>query len=97
MLTISSIIPMEKRSNYRCYFCGETRSVNYITKINDPVIDSKPTNVCCCNKCILTGGKRMNENELEIYALLMEQGKEDDANELLANIQQAELESTSEQ
>jgi hypothetical protein len=26
----------------------------------DPVIDSKPTKVCCCNKCILIGG---NANE----------------------------------
>lgn len=56
MLKIASIIPIEKRKNYRCYFCGETRSVKYITEIMDPVIDSKPTKVCCCNRCILIGG-----------------------------------------
>lgn len=56
-MKIESIIPLEKRKNYRCYFCGETRSVKYITEIIDPVIDSKPTKVCCCNKCILTGGE----------------------------------------
>lgn len=54
---IKGIIPIDKRHNYRCFFCGETRSVKYITEINDPVIDSKPTKVCCCNKCILIGEK----------------------------------------
>ena len=59
-MNIVSIIPPDKRKNYRCFFCGETRSVKYITEIIDPVIDSKPSKVCCCNKCILIGG---NSNE----------------------------------
>ena len=44
---------------YRCYFCGEKRSVKYEVEISDPVIDSnKPTWVCACNKCaLLMGGK----------------------------------------
>lgn len=54
-MIIKKIIPIEQRHKYRCYFCGETRSVKYITEILDPVIDSKPTRVCCCNKCILIG------------------------------------------
>ena len=54
-MEIHGIIPIEKRHNYRCFFCGETRSVKYITEIMDPVIDSKPTKVCCCNLCILKG------------------------------------------
>ena len=52
-MKIHSVIPIEKRKNYRCHFCGTTRSVKYVTEIFDPVIDSKPTKVCCCNKCIL--------------------------------------------
>lgn len=53
-MKIKSIIPIEKRKNCRCHFCGETRSVKYTTEIIDPVVDSKPTEVCVCNKCILT-------------------------------------------
>lgn len=45
------IIPMEDRKKCRCYFCGETRSVKYLIKISDPVMDSKPCEVACCNKC----------------------------------------------
>lgn len=48
------MIPTETRNQCRCYFCGETRSVKYLVEIMDPTIDSKPTKVCCCNKCILT-------------------------------------------
>ena len=54
-MKILSIIPADKRQNYRCFFCGETRSVKYITEIIDHVIDSKPIKVCCCNLCILKG------------------------------------------
>lgn len=56
-MKIISIIPIEERSKCRCHFCGETRSVKYITEIFDPVIDNKPSRVCCCNKCILIGEK----------------------------------------
>ena len=44
-------IPMEDRKKCCCYFCGETRSVKYLVKIFDPVVDSKPCEVTCCNKC----------------------------------------------
>lgn len=43
--------------NLRCHFCGETRSVKYEKEIFDPVVDSKPTKVCMCNKCALRYGK----------------------------------------
>lgn len=45
------IIPMEDRKKCRCYFCGDTRSVKYLIKISDPVVDSKPCEVTCCNEC----------------------------------------------
>lgn len=45
------IIPMEDRKKFRCYFCDETRSVKYFIKIFDPVVDSRPCEVACCNKC----------------------------------------------
>ena len=45
------IIPIEERKKCRCYFCGETRSVKYLVKIFDPVVDSKSCEVSCCNKC----------------------------------------------
>lgn len=59
-MMIKAIIPIEKRQNHRCYFCSTNKSVKYITEIIDPVIDSKPTRVCCCNKCILKGGENNN-------------------------------------
>lgn len=52
-MKIIAFIPPDKRNNYRCFFCGETRSVKYVTEIFDPVIDDKkPTRVCACNKCV---------------------------------------------
>ena len=42
-----------QNKNLRCYFCGDTRSVKYEKEIFDPVIDSKPTKVYVCNKCVL--------------------------------------------
>lgn len=45
------IIPVEDRKNYRCYFCEETRSVKYTLRIFDPVLDNKPCEVPCCNRC----------------------------------------------
>lgn len=47
------VIPIEKRNKYKCYFCGTTKSVKYIVKINDTIFSDKPSNVCCCNKCAL--------------------------------------------
>lgn len=46
-------IPDWNKKNLRCYLCDETRNVKYEMKIFDPVIDSKPTKVCVCNKCAL--------------------------------------------
>lgn len=47
------IMPDEDRKGCCCYFCGETRSVKYLVRIYDPVLDSKPCDVACCNKCSL--------------------------------------------
>lgn len=47
------IIPKAERRKCSCYFCGETRSVKYLVKIFDPVVDNKPCEVACCNKCAL--------------------------------------------
>lgn len=45
------IIPDWREKNLRCHFCGATKSVKYEMKILDPVVDSKPTKVCVCNRC----------------------------------------------
>lgn len=45
------IIPDWSKKNLQCHFCGETRSVKYMTTIMDPVVDDKPTKVCTCNSC----------------------------------------------
>lgn len=51
-MKVISMIPSDKRKNYRCHFCGTDKSIKYVTEIFDPVIDaSKPTRVCCCNLC----------------------------------------------
>lgn len=47
------LIPIEERGKYRCHFCGTNKSVKYVIKIFDPVIDDKPVKVTCCNKCAL--------------------------------------------
>jgi hypothetical protein len=66
-MKIVKIIPVEKRQNYRCHFCGTTRSVKYVTEIFDPVISDKPTGVCCCNKCLVLHADENNcEYHLEI-------------------------------
>lgn len=44
-MKIKSLIPIAQRKNCHCHFCGETRSVKYITEISGK-------EVCCCNKCI---------------------------------------------
>lgn len=52
------LIPDWPNKKFRCYFCGETRSVKYMKTIFDPVIDNNNwTKVCVCNKCALWGGK----------------------------------------
>lgn len=56
------IIPRAERRKCSCYFCGETRSVKYLVKIFDPVVDNKPCEVACCNKCALLYGGMENEN-----------------------------------
>ena len=50
MMKIHSIIPIAERQNHTCHFCGEARSVKYMTEIKYPT----PTLVACCNKCIMT-------------------------------------------
>lgn len=51
-MSIKFIKDWDKRQ-LRCHFCGETRSVKYETEVFDPVLDTKPTMVCMCNKCAL--------------------------------------------
>ena len=60
-----NIIPNWKERNLRCYFCGETRSVKYEIEVFDPVVDSKPSKVCICNKCALRYA--LNEKEKCLY------------------------------
>ena len=52
-MTIMEYITNWQEKNLRCYYCGETRSVKYKEEIIDPVISSKPTTVCVCNKCAI--------------------------------------------
>lgn len=49
-----TMIPIEKRENYRCYYCGTNKSVKYIVKVFDPIINNNTISVPCCNKCVLT-------------------------------------------
>lgn len=65
-MKIIGLIPLEKRDKCRCHFCGETRSVKYITEINIAAFGSTPVQVCCCNKCILIE-KETNANGNELY------------------------------
>lgn len=52
-----TINPNWRKENLKCYFCGETRSVKYKTKVI--IIDTFPNDeeskkeVCVCNKCAL--------------------------------------------
>jgi hypothetical protein len=50
---MNKLISNWRNKNLRCHFCGETRSVKYTMKIFDPIVDSKSTEVCVCNKCAL--------------------------------------------
>ena len=48
------LIPDWKNKEYRCYFCGTTKSVKYTEEIFDPVINDKGlSKVCVCNRCAL--------------------------------------------
>ena len=59
------LIPNWRNKNLRCYFCGETRSVKYLIKVFDPVIDSKPIKVCACNKCALKKGTNNEQRKAD--------------------------------
>lgn len=48
-----TLIPNWRNKNLRCHFCSITESVKYETEIFDPVVSTKPTKVCVCNKCAL--------------------------------------------
>lgn len=54
-MKIISIIPIKDRNKCRCHFCGETRSVKYITEI---ISTPRNRRVFCCNKCILTAKEK---------------------------------------
>ena len=56
-MEIIKLLSAVKRKGKCCYFCGETRSVKYVTevyKFNPFIKVYEPIQVCCCNKCILT-------------------------------------------
>ncbi len=40
------LIPEWQKKNFRCHFCGETKSVKYEMNVDG-------NNVCVCNKCVL--------------------------------------------
>lgn len=42
-----------QNKNLKCYFCGQTRSVKYTTKIQTLSENIKTREVCVCNKCAL--------------------------------------------
>ena len=48
------LIPVDERNKYRCYLCGETRSVKYLIETVNPVEKSEPFYAPYCNKCVLT-------------------------------------------
>lgn len=48
-----NLIPDWKNKALRCHFCGATESVKYEIMVYDPVVDSKETKVCICNRCAL--------------------------------------------
>lgn len=60
-MKILNMIPLDKRQNYRCHFCGTNLSVKYIIEVFDPVIDTKPVKVCVCDKCVAFYGGNVNE------------------------------------
>lgn len=60
-----NIILNWKERNLICHFCGEARSVKYEIENFDPVIDSKPNNICICNMCALRYA--LNEKEKCLY------------------------------
>lgn len=47
------IIPPNMRNQFRCGFCGETRSVKYIMDIDNPELCDTVIGIPCCNKCAL--------------------------------------------
>lgn len=64
MLDIKSMIPYNNRRDSPCFFCGTNKSVKYVTEIivdgniakRLPGLQTGQTiDVCCCNRCILTG------------------------------------------
>ena len=51
------LIPDWNKRNLRCHFCGATKSAKYEMEVFDPVVDSKPSKVCVCNRCVLRYNK----------------------------------------
>lgn len=59
------LIPIAERNNYRCYQCGETRSVKYFIETVDLLEGSEPFYAPYCNKCALMhiGDANKEENK----------------------------------
>ena len=48
---ILQIIPSSERSRYKCYECGERRSVKYLVRISGKMDGTGECTVPMCNKC----------------------------------------------
>ena len=57
------LIQIAERNNYRCYQCGETRSVKYFIETVNPLEGSEPFYAPYCNKCALIHNNDFIEEE----------------------------------
>lgn len=51
------------KQKLRCHFCGTEKSVKYLGTVLDPVVDSKPIEVCICNRCVAVYNDKILEKE----------------------------------
>ena len=81
------MIPLEERDGRRCYFCGATESVKYITEVTSKILGKMEVDVC--NKCALIKGIA-NEETHTHYQLangtLVSKARVDRARELLDSL-----------
>ena len=58
--TMLDLIPAKDRHKYKCYGCGETRSVKYFNKSYDLHTGKLINKIPYCNKCILLKAGMIN-------------------------------------
>lgn len=51
------LIPVKKRNQHQCHFCGETRSVKYLVKLH-----TTQETVSCCNRCAAIHSDKIDFN-----------------------------------